>query len=238
MARVFSYDNVSAGVFQIPFTSLTVYCLIFCGAGATFIVSCEVTFGLAAEVSVMPIISLSRRALFCSGVSVHLLSPPGVVGCDGAFAPLAVLNFRAFNFVGSIRVDQSLFDGGTIIHSSLWLLLDTCGPLLTDACTLLAPGAIVDVPAPGKLGPKASSSLLVSDSSSRPFWGLSSRLAGGSVGPMVRGRFAEESGVCDPWDDGVGVSEWSMSVSDSSSRFRFTADGKGSWGPTEAIISK
>src|SRR5205085_12003558 len=135
----------------------------------------------------MPIISLSRRALFCSVVSVHLLLPPVVGACGGAFAPLPMLNFLAFSFVGSIRADQSLFDGGTIIHSSLWLLLDTSDPVSTDACMLLSAGATVDVPAPGKLGPK-SSSLLISDSSSGPFWGLSSRLAGGRVGPIVRGR--------------------------------------------------
>jgi hypothetical protein len=55
---------------------------------------------------------------------------------------------------------------------------------------------------------------------------------------MVRGRFAEESGVSDRPCDEVDVSEWSLTVSESSSLFRFTADEEGRWGPTEAILGK
>src|SRR2546423_11623669 len=120
----------------------------------------------------MPITSLSRRALFSAGVSVHLLSPPGVAACDGAFAPFPVLNFRAFSLVGSTRADQSLFDGGTIIHSSLWLLLGTCGRVSDDACAGLSRDPAVDASTPGRLGPKSSPSLVVlSESLSGPFAG-------------------------------------------------------------------
>ena len=51
----------------------------------------------------------------------------------------------------------------------------------------------------------------------------------------MRHRFTEELGVSDPSRDRVDVS---LTLSDCSSLFRFTADGEGSWGPTDVIWGK
>jgi hypothetical protein len=105
---------------------------------------------------------------------------------------------------------------------------------MKDSTDLSADPA-VDSPAPGRLGPKSSSSLLVSESPASSLGGLSSRLAGGRVGPIVRDRFTEELGVSDLSCDGADVSDRSLTVSGCSSLFRFTADEEGSWGPTDVI---
>ena len=187
--------------------------------------------------SLMPSISRSSRALFSAGVSSHLLSTPPLEPCVGALAPLPVLNFLAFSFVGSTREDQSPFEGGTIIHSSRLVWGGACGPIeFEEECNSSFSARAVDVLAVGKLGPKSSSSLLLSGSVSGPVVGLSSRLAGGKVGPIVRGRFAEESGLCDRLS--VGVDECDRSSPSSPSLFRFAAKDGGNCGPTEAMIAQ
>ena len=122
--------------------------------------------------------------------------PPFSVPEEGPLAPLPVANLRFLSFVGSMREDQSEFEGGMSIHSSRFWGMGV-GSLEADV------GEVVSwvwfwVPpfVGGREGPKSSSEEEEGEFGVG-FWGeggeegRSDRGAGGGAGPIVRRRLLE-----------------------------------------------
>lgn len=171
--------------------TLTLYSRSFLAFSRISDVSCGGS--LAVEISLVPIISRCNLALLSSGVSVQLALLPLQIVWPWPLDPFPVLNFRFFSLVGSTRDVQSSLEGGTIIHSSLSLFpwANAEDPADTAEDEPVGISSFCGLSA-GKPGPISSSLLLLSVSLSGGCRGRSSKLAGGSVGPIVRGFLVGE----------------------------------------------
>ena len=175
----------------------------------SFCAACSVIEAVSVTVvaSFTPKTSLCNLATFSSEVSVHpgLAPLPELGPCP--LEPFPVLNLRFFNWVGSTREVQSPLEGGTTIHSSLWVFVGTgLSDFPSDPEISFS---LVDVVVPfwdvavGRLGPKSSSSLLLllllllCELASPLTSSAVGLLGGGRVGPIVRTLFADESGELD-----------------------------------------